>query len=96
MVYTLTNAFGSKIFNFNEFVNNLDVKAFLDDNFTFLCEYRGSPFVDKYRSHIITGNLKIISKVKLLKRFSKGPKYRENRTVDFEKAKGNRFTGIKK
>ena len=38
MVYTLTNAFGSKIFNFNEFVNNLDVKAFLDDNFTFLCE----------------------------------------------------------
>ena len=38
MVYTLTNAIGSKIFNFNEFVNNLDVKAFLDDNFTFLCE----------------------------------------------------------
>ena len=26
-------------FNFNEFVNNLDVKEFLDDNSTLPCEY---------------------------------------------------------
>ena len=36
VVYTLTNPLGSNIFNFNNFnkyVNNLDVKVFLDDNF---------------------------------------------------------------
>ena len=35
-IYTLMNPIGSKIFNFNKFVNNLDVKPFLDDNSTLL------------------------------------------------------------
>ena len=36
VVYTLINPLGSNIFNFNNFnkyVNNLDVKVFLDHNF---------------------------------------------------------------
>ena len=33
-IHTLMNPIGSKIFNFNKFVNNLDLKPFLDDNST--------------------------------------------------------------
>ena len=32
-VYTLTNAIGSKIFNFNKFVNDFDVKAFMGNSY---------------------------------------------------------------
>ena len=32
LVYTFMNPIGSKLFNFNKFVNNLETKAFLDDN----------------------------------------------------------------
>ena len=45
VVYTLP-----KIFNFDKFVNNLGVKAFLDDNCTLLCGCTGSSFVNKDHS----------------------------------------------
>ena len=32
MIYTLLNPIGFRTSNFNEFVNNLDAEAFLDDN----------------------------------------------------------------
>ena len=51
--------------------DNIDVKAFLDDNFTLPCNCTGSPFVDKDHNHIITRNLKIINKNKSRKLFSK-------------------------
>ena len=58
MVYTLMTPVGSKIFNFNKFVNNRDVMVFYDDNFILLYEYTASPFVDKDRNHVIRGNFK--------------------------------------
>ena len=64
--FILTNAIGFKILNFIKFVNNLDMKAFLDDNSTLN--------FDKDNNHIITGNLKIISNNKLSKLFSKRSK----------------------
>ena len=64
--FILTNAIGFKILNFIKFVNNLDMKAFLDDNSTLN--------LDKDNNHIITGNLKIISNNKLSKFFSKRSK----------------------
>ena len=64
--FILTNAIGFKILNFIKFVNNLDMKAFLDDNSTLN--------LDKDNNHIITGNLKIISNNKLSKLFSKRSK----------------------
>ena len=50
MVYALTNLIGSKIFNVDKFVNNLDAKAFLYDNSTLLCNCTGSLFVNENQS----------------------------------------------
>ena len=51
--------------NFNKFVNNLDVKLFLDDNSTLPCDSVSSPFVNKDHNYIITVNLNIINNNKL-------------------------------
>ena len=76
-VVYLINPIGSKIFKLNKFGNNLDVKAFLDNNSTVPCESTGCSFVDKYHHHVMTGNLKIITNDKLRKFFSKAPKYQK-------------------
>ena len=51
VVYTLMNLIGSKNFNFNKFINNLNLKAFLDDNHILPCDCTCSPFVDKDHNH---------------------------------------------
>ena len=66
---------GSNIFNFNEFVNNLDMKVFLDDNFILPYDHAASFFADKYDSHIVILNLKTINNTSSSKLYSKGPKY---------------------
>lgn len=45
--YLLINPIRSRIFNFNKFVNNLDVKAFLRNNYIFLRNCEGSDVIDK-------------------------------------------------
>ena len=60
---------------------------------TLLSQCTGSPFVEKDHS-LITGNLEIITNNTLLKLFSKGWKYQENRTANYEKA-DYEVTGIK-
>ena len=66
---------GSNIFNFNEIVNNLDMKVFLDDNFILPYDHAASSFADKYDNHIVILNLKTINNTSLSKLYSKGPKY---------------------
>ena len=46
-----------------------------------------SPFVEKYLKHIVTGDLRIIKNNALRKLFFKGPKHREVRPINLEKAK---------
>ena len=50
-VYSLTNPRRSKTFNFNKFIRNLDVKAFLQDSSIFLCHCKNSDFKDKDYQH---------------------------------------------
>lgn len=45
--YFLINPIRSRIFNFNKFVNKLDVKAFLRNNYIFLRNCEGSDVIDK-------------------------------------------------
>ena len=72
VVCTLINPLGSNIFNCNKYVNNLDVKVFLDDNFILPYEYAASPFADKYHNHIVTLNLKIVRiEMMIIKKLSK-------------------------
>ena len=75
VVYTLINPLGSNNFNFNRYVNNLDVKVFVDDNFIFPYEYAASLFADKYHNHIVTLNLRTINNNSSRKLSSKGLKY---------------------
>ena len=50
--------------------------------------------MDKNRGHVLTGNLKIIQNNKLRKIFSKGPKFREPKKIDWEKARVTIHSGI--
>ena len=89
------NPVGTRKFNFNKFVNNLDVNLFLNDNSILPCDCTSFLFVDKDDNQITTGNLKVIDNNKLRKRFSRGSKYRESRIADYQKAKERIITGIR-
>ena len=68
---------------------------FLDDNSILRCDFTSAPFLDQDHNVIIKSNLKTNANNKLHKLAYKGPKYRENRTADYEKAYENIITGIK-
>ena len=83
IVYSLDSPIASKIFNFNKFVTSLDVNSFLKDNSILPCHCANSSFSDKHHGHIVTGNLGIIQNNRLRKLFSKGPKFRESKYIDW-------------
>ena len=87
VTYILIPPISTKFFNFNKFVNNLDLDLFLTNPDSLPCKCNNSPFVDRYHKHIVTGDLGIIKNNALRKRFIKGPKCREVRPINPEKAK---------
>ena len=76
------------VFNLNMFVNNLDLGLFLTNPDSLSCKCNKSPFVDRYRKHIMTGDLGIIRNNVLRKLFIKRPKYREVRPINLKKSQG--------
>ena len=94
VVYNLESPIYSKIFNFNKFVSQLDINEFLKDNSILPCNCAGSRFKDPHHQHILTGNLDIVENKKLKNLFHKGPKFRENKPVDWDKARTNIKVGI--
>ena len=94
VIYQLTDSIRSKLFNYKEFVQTLDVDSFLQDNTILPCDCINSPFVDPYHNHILTGNLNIISDSKLKGLIAKGPKYREPLPFSLEKAKAEILLGL--
>ena len=96
VVYQLTNSIRSKLFNYKDFVQNLDVDAFVEDNSTLPCECLNSPYVDPHHNHILTGDLNIISESKLRGLIAKGPKYREPLPFSLDKAKAEILLGLDK
>ena len=96
VVYNLESPMYSKIFNFNKFVSQLDIPTFLNDNTILPCNCAGSEFIDDYHQHILTGNLKIIKNDKLRLLFRKGPKFRETKPINWDKARTNILVGINK
>ena len=59
-----------------------------------LCKCINLSFADKYHKHVVTGDLLIIDNNHLRKLFTKGPKFRETKTVNLEKAKSCILTGL--
>ena len=72
----------------------LDLDNYLVDETSIPCYCNGSKFNDTHHQHIITGDLSIIENTNLRKLLSKGPKYREPKDLDFEKARNSIFSGL--
>ena len=94
VIYQLTDSIRSKLFNYKEFVQTLDVDAFIEDNTILPCDCFHSPFVDSDHNHIITGDLNIISDPKLRGLVAKGPKYRDPLPFSCSKAKTEILLGL--
>ena len=80
----------SKILNYKETVSSL--KICVDEDVSFVenlptCDCSNSEFCDPHHKHIVSGDLRIISNVKLRKLFSKGPNYREPKMLNYRKCK---------
>ncbi len=80
----------SKILNYRETVSSLNVVV--DEDVSFVqnlpsCDCKNSEFCDPHHKHIVTGDLRIITNPKLRKLFSKGPNYREPKTLNYRKCK---------
>ena len=95
VVYNLGSPTASKIFNFNKFVSSLDVENFISNPESIPCPCENSAFRDKHHNHIVTGDLKIVENRKLRTLLSRGPKYRECKTLNFEVAREKVVLGIK-
>ena len=62
VIYKLTPPISTKFFNFNKFVNNLDLDLFLANPDSLPCKCNNSPFADEHHKYIVTGDLRIIRK----------------------------------
>ena len=92
VTYELTSPLSAKVFNFNSFVNSLDLDEFITNPNMLPCSCENSPFSDKHHKYIVTGDLRIVANNHLRKILSKGPKFRESR--DFPRAKSAILTGL--
>ena len=84
VVYSLNSPISSKIFNFNKFVSSLDVERFLQDSSSLPCSCENSPFSDRNHKPIISGDLRLVKNNQLRKLFTKGPKYRERKMINWD------------
>ena len=80
----------NKILNYRETVSSLNIVV--DEDVSFVqnlpsCDCKNSEFCDPRHKHVVTGDLRIISNSKLRKLFSKGPNYREPKTINYHKCK---------
>lgn len=94
VIFRLDNPIRSKLFNYKDFVQNLDVDAFLRDNTVLPCSCEHSSFTNPDHKHVISGDLNIIGNAKLRNLVSKGPKYREPVPFSSEKATNSILSGI--
>ena len=94
VIYKLTDTIRTKLFNYKDFVQSIDVDAFLADNSILPCDCQQSAFVNSDHGHVISGDLNIVNDVKLRHLISKGPKYREPLPFSYAKAKLDIMTVI--
>ena len=87
VTYKLGGTIRNKILNYKDTVESI----YVDDEVSFTrdttpCECESSTFCDPHHKHIITGDLRLIENTKLRKLLTKGPNYREPRSINFSKA----------
>ena len=92
-VMKLDSPIRNKIMNYEETVRSIqhmtegEISMTLnsESNSLFPCSCLESEYTDPHHGHVVTGDLRIIKNDKLRKLFSKGPKYREKKTVNYQK-----------
>jgi len=82
-----------KIFNNREVVDEMDMDCGIQN---MKCSCSSSEYCYKPCGHVITGNLNVIKDGKLRKLIKKGPTYREQNNIDWERIAGKQFLGIPK
>ena len=81
----------NKIMNYEQTVRSIqhmtegEISLTLDSETSspFPCSCSDSEYCDPHHGHVVTGDLRIIENPKLRKLFSKGPNYRENKTINY-------------
>ena len=73
-----------KLINFYQFVSNLDVKDFLQDNIILPCDCAASSFTDRDHQRLFTGDSMIVGSSKLKKLFNKCSRYRETNNISWD------------
>ena len=82
VVYKLCPTIRSKVFNYKETITNLNVNEYLSNSIT--CDCESNDLNNTTFNHVITGDLSIIKNSKLRKLFSKGPNYRECKSLNWK------------
>ena len=94
VTYKLGLPISCKIFNFNKFVNSLDLDDFINNPTSLPCDCHDFPFADEHHKHIVTGDLRLVTNNALRKIFNKGPKYRDSKTINLNKARTCILNGL--
>ena len=87
VTYKLTPPIYTKFFNFNKFVNNIDLYLFLTKPDSLLFKWNNPPVTDKHLKNKVAGDLQIIRNNIVRKNLIIGPKYREVRHINLENIK---------
>ena len=87
--FKLDNPIRNKILNYKITINSLSFKQVSNNKVVIEnlpeCNCSKSSFCDPAHDHVVTGNLNIINNNKLRKLLSKGPNYREPKTLNYNK-----------
>ena len=97
IVYSLGSTIRNKLFNYKQTVNSINTSD-LETYGTGLttCDCQHSEFVDRHHGHVVTGDLRIIHNKKLRKLISKGPNYREPKSINWKKCRDVIVEGLDK
>ena len=72
----------------------MDVDTFLKDTTSLPCTCASSTCKDDHHGHVVSGDLKIVTNSKLRKLLSRGRKFREVRSIDWDVAQATVFEGF--
>ena len=90
--YKYTDNISMKVFNYNQTLSDVNLSKY--GNWNQSCAYKSSTFCYEPNGHNITGDLRIVKNRKLRRLLSKGPKYREENTIDWDLHKNILITAV--
>ena len=84
--YKYNKPIRSTVFNYNKLVTELDIENSIPDSWD--CKHSKYCYMYQPAGHIVTGDLKIITDLRIRSIICKGPKYRFHVPIDFKSCRG--------